>query len=306
MMIPKKLYCLSVTVLILALALAGCGGTPEVTPTSTPAEAERISGNFDVGGRSLYINCKGAGSPTVVLDAGYGGSTYDWSWVHDDIAEFTRVCAYDRAGNGNSDPATPPRTTMDLAEELHTLLVNARIQGPYILVGHSFAGHIIRLYTSQYPEEVVGVLLVDVRHGNDDARILEILPPETPEDSEELIGLREQITAALEGRSLDDLSMNPEGIDILASDEEARAAGSMGDIPLIVISTEYFPVASGIPADIAFDLNQLWVELQNSLVDLSSNGTQVIATGSSHMVQIDKPELVIDAVNSLVGMATSD
>jgi pimeloyl-ACP methyl ester carboxylesterase len=241
-----------------------------------------------------------------VLDAGYGGSTYDWSWVHDALADFTRVCAYDRAGNGNSDPATPPRTTMDLAEELHTLLVNAQIQGPYILVGHSFAGHIVRLYTSQYPEEVVGVVLVDVRHGDDDARILEVLPPETSEDSEELVGLREMIIATLEGRSLDDLTQNPEGIDILTSDEEVRAAGSLGDIPLIVISTEHHPAAYGIPADINVKLDQLWEELQKSLVDLSSNGTQVIATGSSHMVQIDRPELVIDAVMSLIDMARGD
>ena len=128
--------------------------------TRYPAPGQRV----DVGGYRLHIHCVGEGSPTVVLDAGLGGFSLDWSLVQPELAATTRVCAYDRAGYGWSDPSPDARTPSQIADELHTLLVNAGIQGPYVLVGHSAAGKHVRLFANRYPQAVVGMVLVDARH----------------------------------------------------------------------------------------------------------------------------------------------
>jgi pimeloyl-ACP methyl ester carboxylesterase len=115
----------------------------------------------DVGGYKLHIHCIGEGSPTVILEAGTGGSSLDWSLVQPTIAETTRVCAYDRAGYAWSDSGLVPRTSQQVVSELHTLLTNANIEGPYVLVGHSIGAIHNQGYADQYPDEVVGLALVD-------------------------------------------------------------------------------------------------------------------------------------------------
>src|SRR5258706_7187226 len=117
----------------------------------------------DVGGYRLHIICAGEGGPTVVPEAGLIGLALSWSLVQPEVAKFTRVCAYDRAGYGWSDPnliGIHP-TSQRLVHELHTLLVNASIAGPYVLVAHSFGGLNVRLFANQYPNDVIGVVLID-------------------------------------------------------------------------------------------------------------------------------------------------
>jgi pimeloyl-ACP methyl ester carboxylesterase len=132
------------------------------------------------GGRKLYLECRGSGSPTVVLEAGNGDRADIWSvdevqpgsgrtMVLPGVARFTRVCAYDRPGTvepgpSRSDPAPTPRTARDMVADLHALLRAARVPGPYVLVGHSFGGLVVRLYASSYPRRVVGMVLVDAAH----------------------------------------------------------------------------------------------------------------------------------------------
>src|SRR6266496_3369803 len=115
----------------------------------------------DIGGYRLHINCTGTGSPTVILDAGLGGTSLDWSKVQPAVARFTRVCSYDRAGYGWSDTGPGPRTSQQIVKELHLLLVHAQISGPYLLVGHSLGGLNMRLYAYRYPQEVAGMVLLD-------------------------------------------------------------------------------------------------------------------------------------------------
>src|ERR671916_2801122 len=124
-----------------------------------PAPGEMV----DVGGYSLHVYCtgEGGGAPTVVMDSGAGGSVLDWQLVQPEVVGFARVCTYDRGGAGWSEPGTQPRTSQQFVEELHTLLGNAGVQGPYVLVGHSLGGTNMQLYASQYPDEVAGMVLVD-------------------------------------------------------------------------------------------------------------------------------------------------
>src|SRR5437588_5210224 len=115
----------------------------------------------DIGGYRLHINCTGTGSPTVILDAGLGETSLDWSKVQPAVARFTRVCSYDRAGYGWSDTGPGPRTSQQIVQELHLLLMHAQISGPYLLVGHSLGGLNMRLYAYRYPAEVAGMVLLD-------------------------------------------------------------------------------------------------------------------------------------------------
>lgn len=127
----------------------------------------------DAGGYHMHILCRGEGSPTVVMDSAFGGFALDWSLVQPEIAKFTQVCAYDRSGYAWSEPnpKVPVRTSQQLVDELHTLLVTAGISGPFVLVAHSFGGLNVRLFADQYPNGVVGMVLLDVAHENAENRI---------------------------------------------------------------------------------------------------------------------------------------
>jgi pimeloyl-ACP methyl ester carboxylesterase len=118
----------------------------------------------DVGGYMMHINCIGQASPTIILEAGMGDFSLIWAYVQPEVARFTRVCSYDRAGYGWSETSPFPRTANTMMEELHTLLANANIQGPYVLVGHSMGGMLVRAYAHNYPDEVAGMVLVDSAH----------------------------------------------------------------------------------------------------------------------------------------------
>ena len=117
----------------------------------------------DVGNHRLHLHCVGKGSPTVIFEGGKGGTTLDWTLVQPQLANQTRVCAYDRAGTGWSEPGPLPRTPEQVVTELHTLLQSAGEAGPYLLAAHSLGGRYVRLFAERYPDEVVGMVLVDAR-----------------------------------------------------------------------------------------------------------------------------------------------
>jgi pimeloyl-ACP methyl ester carboxylesterase len=133
---------------------------PASKPT-LPAPAGKL---IDVGGHRLHINCAGKTNPTVVMEAGAGDFSFDWSLVQPEVARFARVCTYDRAGYAWSEPGPTPRTVQQIVYELHTGLQRAGVKSPYVLVGHSLGGLIVRLYADQYPQEVAGMVLVDSSH----------------------------------------------------------------------------------------------------------------------------------------------
>jgi len=137
----------------------------ESTPPPFPPPGKLV----DVGGWRLHLNCTGEArpsQPTVILESGLGDFSVEWSLVQPGVAAFARVCSYDRAGDGWSDLGPHPRTMRQIVYELHTLLDNAGVKRPLVLVGHSYGGWLVRLYASSYPAEVVGMVLVEAGAGN--------------------------------------------------------------------------------------------------------------------------------------------
>lgn len=266
-------------VLGLLLSVVTCNQLPQ-TRTQSVALDEMI----DVGGYRLHINCAGAiskGGPTVVMDAGGYDSSESWNQVQPQIAKFTRTCVYDRAGLGKSelrpDPSYP---SQEIVKDLHTLLLNAHIAPPFVLVGHSFGGMNMRLYAAQHSEEVVGMVLVDSVHEDEMDRWVAMLPLEikdrmSSEDKAQLAKLA-------------------------ISEGQVRAAHWHSDIPLVVLTHGVVtPSDYSIPSMMAKG-EALRLEMQEALARLSSRSKHIIAEKSGHYIQRDQPELVIDSVRQVV------
>src|SRR5512133_3761126 len=158
----RKLLIWFGVILAVPLILLLAGGIYEPMAEAADARAYPQPGQMvDVGGYRLHIHCTGSGSPTVVIESGWGDSSAVWGWVQPEVARTTRVCAYDRAGMGWSEASSQPRNAREFAKELHTLLVNAKEPGPYVLVGHSMGGFTVIVYAHDYQSEVAGLVLLD-------------------------------------------------------------------------------------------------------------------------------------------------
>ena len=290
--------------------------------TRYPAPGQRV----DVGGYRLHVHCVGEGSPTVVLDAGLGGFSLDWSLVQPELAATTRVCAYDRAGYGWSDPSPHARTPSQIADELHTLLVNAGIQGPYVLVGHSAAGKDVRLFADRYPQVVVGMVLIDARHESVDTnRSPEALAAEHTQQrrfqrtiwAAARLGLVRAFWAAawpqvfpatqnlstetraeigvLQARSQQVKTVLREDALLTHDNAQLSSATSLGDVPLMVLA-----------AGQNVEHDPLWLPAQQQLAGLSSNAKLIVVEGSSHYIHWDQPMLVAGAIRQVVEAARTD
>ncbi|WP_242041148.1 alpha/beta fold hydrolase [Leptolyngbya sp. FACHB-261] len=283
----------------------------------------------DIGGFRLHLNCIGQGITTVVMDAGGGAPSITWGLVPSEIAKFTRVCTYDRAGLGWSDPNPgSSRTSQQNVDELHSLLTKAGINPPYILVGHSLGGVNMRLYASQYPEDVIGLVLVDSSHENQmtsemwrrikmQSWLYQVLRVVSQVGVLRLIGemnllpilediKREIQKYPLAVQTLFDTyktfcyrpdywaTTSSELANIKKSFEEVQSVRSLGSLPLIVLSQ------GSKDSKMSDERFQKWASLQLDLTKLSSNSQRIIAENSGHLVQLDQPELVVSAVQQLI------
>lgn len=295
----------------------------------------------DVGGYRMHINCQGdpAASPTVVMDAGQGEPGLTWASVQPKVAEFTRVCTYDRAGLGWSERSPKPRTPSNIVEELHTLLARAGMEPPYVLVGHSAGGLYARIYAQEHPGEVVGMVLVDAAHEELDVRSPESLV-KMNERAYKVMGcafrflqmlgsvgllalIPDTVGRVWSGSMPDEIrdtymglvcsdsrwfeTARQEGVMAVRNLAEARAAGltTLGDIPLVVLSRgrgEMSP-GPGISAEDAEQANAAQDEMQAELAGLSTWGKRIIAEESGHYIQVDQPDLVIEAIREVVEAA---
>jgi pimeloyl-ACP methyl ester carboxylesterase len=276
----------------------------------------------DVGGYRLHLHCIGQGSPTVVLDAGLGAFSLDWGAVQPQIAKSTRVCAYDRAGLGWSDPGPTPRSPEQFASELHALLTKGGVEGPYVLVAHSISGKTARLFANRHPDEVAGIVLVDARHEFvDDHRAPERLAADDAEQRQfqnmikwmARFGLVRLLWAPAwpsaqpgsenlspETRTaIGILQARPRQIESALAEDEAkmdsnnllRTAASLRATPLIVL-------ASGENVD----HDPIWKEAQQIMAGLSSNSRLTIAH-SGHAVHFEQPAQVAESTRQVVDAA---
>jgi pimeloyl-ACP methyl ester carboxylesterase len=272
----------------------------------------------DVGDYSMHLYCTGeGGAPTVVMDSGLGGTVLDWQLVQPEVAQFARVCTYDRAGMGWSEPGAQPRTSQQIVEELHALLGNAGVQGPYVLVGHSFGGTNVQLYASQYPNEVAGMVLVD--SATEDEMLVTL--------TEELrgspvwnkilatigvtrlpytLGGETDQRTAISTHAKDIYEVSDERTSWEESFEQRRASPlSLGDKPLIVLTAGAFqvPPDAGIPQEQIDSFLEARSEFQADLPLHSQNSERIIAEDSGHDIHLDQPDLVIDAIRRVVEAA---
>ena len=294
-------------VLVLGLILAGT--IYESVSEAADIRAYPPPGQMvDVGGYRLHINCTGTGSPTVVIDAGWGDWSLAWSWVQREVAKTTQVCTYDRAGMGYSEAGPLPRNAEQFAKELHTLLERANIAGPYVLVGHSLGGLPVRVFVHDYPTEVAGVVLIESMSPGQRTQPPTEIKPQTPSQSSGVslpfllarIGLVRLLTGPTGSPSEAQtayaaFSVTPravqawadEGASVPESLAQADAVKTFGDLPLIVLTA-------------ALNQQTDWQTMQVELLQLSSNSQQMIADKSGHNIEIDQPEAAVAAIVKMV------
>jgi pimeloyl-ACP methyl ester carboxylesterase len=268
----------------------------------------------DVGGYRLHINCTGTGSPTVVIDAGWGDWSTLWSsWVQPEVAKTTRVCTYDRAGMGWSEPGPLPRNAQQFAKELHTLLQNASIPGPYVLVGHSMGGLPVQVFAHAYATDVAGVVLIESMNPRQAKPAATNSTPPTTSQARGFsiltlparIGLLRLFAGPLGSASglspetqhaYTAFSVTPRYVQTYLLDEgtgmpqsfmQAGAVTTFGDLPLIVLSR-------------GLDPDRDWQAMQTDLLHLSSHSQQMFADKSGHNIELDQPEAAAAAIVQMV------
>jgi pimeloyl-ACP methyl ester carboxylesterase len=303
--------------LLFALGLCAVGFLYENIAEARDMRFNPMPGRLvDVDGRKTHINCIGDGSPVVILDSGLGDTYISWHKVQPEIAKFTRVCSYDRAGLGYSDPSSEPRTSKVIAQELHVLLSAANIPPPYVLVGHSMAGFDVRLFASAYRSEVAGMVLVDASHPEQESRLplelknlegtelreIEFLEFTMPFGAPRLLNLCDDdaLARAAECNFHSVREAVAELKAIHESADEAATTGPFGDMPLIVLSHDPDKPSAELSPDLARSTNEAWTKMQEELSHLSTRGTRQIARNSAHYIQLDRPEVVVDAVRTVV------
>jgi pimeloyl-ACP methyl ester carboxylesterase len=265
---------------LLLIAAAGAAMTVAAAAPSRPAAQGQL---VDIGGRRLYLACTGSGSPTVVLQAGAGGDSTAWETIQPTIATTTSACAYDRAGRGRSDDPPAPQDGNAIARDLHDLLTEAGIPGPYVAVGHSSGGPYLRVYAATYPADVAGLVLVDPQPATAFTAL-----PDYPSIYDFLklsgglapslarVGLLGPLfgvgptdaTPAVARSYRDEIRMLPTALD------QATRVTSIGDVPLIIVSA-------------GTGSQRGWAEAQDAQVGLSTNSVHRTLPNATHESLLD-------------------
>lgn len=265
--------------------------------TSTP---KPIGALADIGGYSLHYVKKGSGDVSVIFESGSDiGGHLPWTKVQDEIAKVATTLSYDRAGLMWSQRGDKARSGENMATELHTLLEKADVKKPYVLVGHSLAGFLLRSFVKKYPDEVKGIVFVDASHPEQN-KYFETTSSQTPlwlidyanatglirlfmtqnypntTDEESINGIVKAMTYKGVHATIEEMNQ----FDALA--EEAKNISSFKDIPLTIISGNIN--------------DKIWMQLQEKLLLLSTNSKQIKVEGAGHYIQLDKPNVVVDAI----------
>ncbi len=263
---------------------------------------------YDIGTHRLHMHCIGEGSPTIVIDSGAGGFSLEWIDIQNNLAEQTRICSYDRAGYGFSDPGPLPRTSAQIAFELRKLLDEAKINGPYVMVGHSFGGYNIRYFASLYPDDVIGMVLVDASHpqqfNTEEFKHVKLASSKNgPQPMYKRVRMirpviannfpaQNRIQAFMLMRStkakmtiINELDYMSQSAEQVQEYHETKPF----DFPVVVITRgkRVWP-----NTELGDRREHQWSLLQNDLGNISTHSYQVIASESGHIVHLDEPEMV--------------
>ena len=304
---------------IAMLALASIGGGYETVREAADAKAYPMPGQLiDVGGHRLHLNCTGSGSPTVVLEPGGGEMSSNLGWIAPAVARDTRVCVYDRAGRGWSEPADTPQDGAQIATDLHTLLQRGHVPGPYVLAGHSFGGLYVLTFAARYPDEVAGMVLVDSTAPASAAKPGTASPGDG--GSYDVMGRVSALVStsarlglgrlygqfafgSLPPRSRDEVrasiatasnlrSTIDEYVQASASVEQAASLSDFADKPLVVLTA-----GSGSDAT--------WSAAQNHLATLSTNSVHRVIDGATHEALVADEEDAAATTQAILDVVSS-
>ena len=316
---------LALTVIGVLTLVVGVGALFQAIENRADARRTPEAGRLvDAGGIRLKLNCSGAGSPTVILEGGLGDPLVGWRRVQPEIAKFSRVCSYDRAGYGGSDAGPMPRTSAQIVTELHALLRNAGEKPPYVLVGHSFGGYNVRVYNGRYPSDVLGIVLVDSTQEDQ----YQLLPAAWKEIGAAQLsrysnqaryapvfvglgvarwmlyrrGIHDPYSYMMSQKYLAARASELESIQVSA--EQARAAGHIEDKPLMVLTAAVNSdkaLTSGLSAPDFAAYQRTWVDvLQVRLANLSTRGKRIIVEDSGHNIPGERPDAIVSAVREIL------
>lgn len=261
-----------------------------------------FDGKADIGGRSLRLACSGSGSPTVIVEAGMGMSSVGsaaWQQIAREVAPETRICLYDRAGLGESSAAaSTPRSSDDVVADLDAALRAANLRGPYIFAAHSVGGLHALDYARLHPEELAGLVLVSSSHPDQIEAWRSAFPEPVAGEAASITQARDHLA-----KMDKDPSLNPEHLDIAASNAEARKLASIGSKPLIVVThSPLWKMVPDLPDSVNAKLEEATQRLQRQLLALSSRSEQRIAKTAGHNLPNEDPELVADAILDSIRM----
>ena len=336
--ITRKLFNAQLIYLLLIFtALLACGPIYQSVAMRYDLQHISMSGKLiDIGGYRLHLYCIGQrinSNPIVILEGGIGAPSLMWDLVQSSVAEEMRVCSYDRAGYGWSDPSPTSRTANQIASELHNLLQQAGEEPPYILIGHSFGGIVVRIYAAEYPTDVSGIILADARHED----FFERMPPEylvldkknlqhakqlkltTPLGITRFAGMTGSLDAFeaylsplqndIEREAWSLMIYNPKHWSTAVAERESieesyrqvKLTSLPQDLPLVVLTAE-----NGIEAwnssesPINDKAKATWMQMQRELSQLSSQSQWIIIKNSGHYIYFDQPDAIINAALSLL------
>jgi pimeloyl-ACP methyl ester carboxylesterase len=264
-------------------ALCAVGGGYQTLRESLDRRTNPAPGQLiDVGGHRLHLNCAGSGTPAVILESGLGEGSAYWGWISTAVARDTKVCVYDRAGRGWSEPASVPQDGFAVARDLHVLLERAHVQGPFVLVGHSSGAQYVRIFAGRYPEQVAGMVLLD----GQPAEAFEGLPnyPAFYSVFRRVSALLPSLARLGVGRLVSGpdssarsaRSLRDEFAELPTALAQARSFQSIGDRPLVVVTA-------------ARDAEAGWLPLQDAMAKLSTNSRHQV-------VPYEHAELITDEV----------
>ncbi len=283
---------------------------------------------YEINSHLMHLHCLGKGQPTIILEAGIHQASFGWDLVHEKISQVTRVCTYDRPGLGYSEPVSHLILVDEVVSNLNQLLRAAGIDGPTVIVGMSGGGVYVRRYRELYPDKIVGMVLIDSSHEQQEQR----LPPYTSYDPENLIykicrvlapfGIV-RVSGLIDGM-LDDYHLSGELLQkFSASYKQTHSCGvllrenlafdtdlqnqdtpaGLGSLPLVVVSRDMHRITKdtyGMAPDQYRHNEEVWQLLQKELAVLSSNSKHIIAKRSGHVIQFDRPDVVIEAILDIV------